>query len=63
MLDAWQFGEFAGEGALRIPTFPIRAVLVAMALLAALAFLLRALTAPWAAKRSGHPAASATKGS
>ena len=42
-LHAWRSGEYEGEGALRIPTWPARFVVVGGAALAALNYLLLAL--------------------
>lgn len=33
MIEAWRIGEYEGEGALRVPTYPVRAVIFAMAVL------------------------------
>ena len=43
MVEAWRYGEYAGEGGLRIPLFPVRALLVACSLLACLNFVLMCL--------------------
>lgn len=32
LFDAWRIGEYEGEGALRVPTYPVRAVVLVMAL-------------------------------
>jgi TRAP-type C4-dicarboxylate transport system permease small subunit len=40
MVFAWSIGEYEGEGALRVPTYPVRAILVAMSAVASLAYLL-----------------------
>jgi len=42
-VEAWRVGEFEGAGALRVPTYPIRALIVASALLT----LLQLVTAAW----------------
>lgn len=34
LLDAWRIGEYEGEGALRVPTYPVRAIVLVMAVLA-----------------------------
>lgn len=34
LLDAWRIGEYEGEGALRVPTYPVRAIVVVMAVMA-----------------------------
>lgn len=31
LIDAWRIGEYEGEGALRVPTYPVRAVILVMA--------------------------------
>jgi len=33
LLEAWQIGEYEGEGAMRVPTYPVRAVILVMAVL------------------------------
>lgn len=38
MLEAWRIGEYEGEGALRVPTYPVRMLLVATAAFAAAAY-------------------------
>lgn len=38
MLRAWEIGEYQGEGALRVPTYPVRTIIVATSVLAALAY-------------------------
>ena len=38
MLNAWEISEYSGEGALRVPTYPVRSVVVAMSLLAAICY-------------------------
>lgn len=38
MLDAWRIGEYEGEGALRVPTSPVRTLLIVTALFSALAY-------------------------
>ncbi len=43
MLEAWRIGEYAGyEGSLKVPTYPIRTVLVCMCCLAALNYMIMA---------------------
>ena len=43
MMEAWRIGEYAGnEGSLRVPTYPVRTMLVAMCLFATLNYLLMA---------------------
>lgn len=38
LIDAWKIGEYEGEGALRVPTYPVRAIVFAMAILSAIVF-------------------------
>lgn len=46
MVSAWQIGEYAGyEGSLRIPVYPVRTLIVAMAGLATVNYLLLAVLA------------------
>lgn len=33
LIAAWSIGEYEGEGALRVPTYPVRAVILIMAIL------------------------------
>jgi TRAP-type C4-dicarboxylate transport system permease small subunit len=40
MLFSWSIGEYEGEGALRVPTYPVRTFIVAMSVIAAVAYLL-----------------------
>ena len=40
MLNSWAIGEYEGEGALRVPTYPVRTFIVAMSVVAAFAYLL-----------------------
>jgi len=51
MLDAIEIGAYEGEGALRVPVWPVRIVLVVMSAVAALAYLAMLLSA-W---RNGAP--------
>jgi TRAP-type C4-dicarboxylate transport system permease small subunit len=37
-VDAWQISEYEGEGALRVPTYPVRLLLVLTCVLAALVY-------------------------
>lgn len=37
--SAWRIGEYEGEGALRVPTWPVRGSIAAMSVLASLAYL------------------------
>lgn len=37
--NAWRIGEYEGEGALRVPTWPVRFLLIGSAVFAALAYL------------------------
>jgi TRAP-type C4-dicarboxylate transport system permease small subunit len=39
MLRAWEISEYQGEGALRVPTTPVRIIIVVTSVLAALAYL------------------------
>jgi TRAP-type C4-dicarboxylate transport system permease small subunit len=43
-LHAWASGEFEGEGAMRVPAWPARLIVVAGTALAALSYVLRACT-------------------
>ncbi len=43
MLFSWSIGEYEGEGALRVPTYPVRTFIVVMSGVAALAYLLLCL--------------------
>lgn len=38
LIDAWKIGEYEGEGALRVPTYPVRAIVFLMAILSAIVF-------------------------
>lgn len=38
MIDAWRIGEYEGEGSLRVPTSPVRTLLIATALFSAFAY-------------------------
>jgi len=38
LLEAWKIGEYEGEGALRVPTYPIRAIVFLMAIFSATLF-------------------------
>ncbi|PHQ96055.1 MAG: hypothetical protein COB40_09290 [Marinosulfonomonas sp.] len=38
LLEAWRIGEYEGEGAMRVPTYPVRAIVLAMAVLSASIF-------------------------
>jgi len=49
MLIGWRIGEFEGEGAMRIPVYPVRTVIVAMSVLCALGFAVQ-----WVATVFGH---------
>lgn len=37
-LDAWRIGEYEGEGALRVPTWPVRGLVLVMAAFGAVAY-------------------------
>jgi len=43
MLFSWSIGEYEGEGALRVPTYPVRTFIVIMSMVAAFAYLLLCL--------------------
>lgn len=45
MLNAWEIKEWAGEGALRVPTYPLRSLIVAMSVLAAICYAFLAIKA------------------
>lgn len=38
LIDAWKIGEYEGEGALRVPTYPVRTIVFLMAILSAIVF-------------------------
>jgi len=38
LLEAWKIGEYEGEGAMRVPTYPVRAIVFLMAILSATIF-------------------------
>ncbi len=40
MIDAWRIGEYEGEGALRVPTYPVRTLMIGTAIFSALAYLM-----------------------
>jgi TRAP-type C4-dicarboxylate transport system permease small subunit len=40
MLNSWSISEYEGEGALRVPVYPVRTFIVAMSALAAFAYVL-----------------------
>lgn len=52
MLFSWEIGEFHGEGAMRVPAYPVRTVLVAIGILAAINYALLA----WREVEAGKPA-------
>jgi len=33
LIEAWRIGEYEGEGAMRVPTYPVRAVVLVMAVM------------------------------
>jgi TRAP-type C4-dicarboxylate transport system permease small subunit len=33
LIEAWRIGEYEGEGAMRVPTYPVRAIILIMAVL------------------------------
>jgi TRAP-type C4-dicarboxylate transport system permease small subunit len=41
MLEAWQIGEYEGEGALRVPTAPIRTIVILGSAMTAILYLIR----------------------
>ena len=43
MLEAWEIGEYEGEGALRVPTAPIRTILVLGAALTMILYAVRTI--------------------
>jgi len=40
LLDAWRIGEYEGEGALRVPTWPVRGMVLVMSAFGAVAYLM-----------------------
>ncbi|MGI9437933.1 MAG: TRAP transporter small permease [Geminicoccaceae bacterium] len=40
LLDAWRIGEYEGEGALRVPTWPVRGLVLGMSAFGAVAYLM-----------------------
>ena len=40
LLNSWAIGEYEGEGALRVPVYPVRTLIVVMSVIAALAYVL-----------------------
>ena len=40
LLDAWRIGEYEGEGALRVPVWPVRGVVLLMSVFGAVAYLM-----------------------
>ena len=40
MIDAWRIGEYEGEGALRVPTYPVRTLMIATSVFASAAYLM-----------------------
>ncbi len=40
LLDAWRIGEYEGEGALRVPTWPVRGLVLIMSTFGAVAYLM-----------------------
>lgn len=40
MITGWEVGEYEGEGALRVPTYPVRSLIILFAALSALVYLL-----------------------
>ena len=57
-VDAWQIGEYEGEGSLRVPTYPVRFLLIITTAFAALVYLYL-LYLDWTGQleaEHGHPA-------
>jgi TRAP-type C4-dicarboxylate transport system, small permease component len=54
MLSAWEIGEYSGEGALRVPTYPVRTIIVAMSALASICYLMLA-AGQFGARRTQRP--------
>ena len=57
-VDAWQIGEYEGEGSLRVPTYPVRFLLIVTTAFAALVYLYL-LYLDWTGQleaEHGHPA-------
>ena len=40
MIDAWRIGEYEGEGALRVPTYPVRTLMIVTSVFASAAYLM-----------------------
>ncbi|MGB7299629.1 MAG: TRAP transporter small permease [Burkholderiaceae bacterium] len=40
MIEAWQIGEYEGEGALRVPTYPVRTLMVITSVFCTIAYLM-----------------------
>jgi len=40
MIEAWEIGEYEGEGALRVPTYPVRTLMVITAAFCSIAYLM-----------------------
>ncbi len=40
MIEAWEIGEYEGEGALRVPTYPVRTLMVITAAFCSVAYLM-----------------------
>lgn len=40
MMIGWRIGEFEGEGAMRVPVYPVRTVIVALSIMCAVGFIL-----------------------
>jgi len=40
MIEAWEIGEYEGEGALRVPTYPVRTLMIATSVFACFAYLM-----------------------
>lgn len=59
MLRAWESLEYEGEGGFRVPTYPVRTVIVFCGALGAVNFLLLALRGPRADGEAGSSASAA----
>lgn len=40
MIEAWQIGEYEGEGALRVPTYPVRTLMIITSIFCGIAYLM-----------------------
>jgi TRAP-type C4-dicarboxylate transport system permease small subunit len=39
LIEAWEIGEYEGEGALRVPTYPVRAIIFLMGIFCSLVYI------------------------